>query len=245
MSRIDQNDYKVRLKTSREDEFGSLSIAFNRMAKRLQEKDLLDKYVSQSVKKLTSEPELFARAQQGSEEWVTILFADLIGFKQLQENSSDKEIQTAIEIGLSFFFEEAEKNGGEVDKVIGEKVLITFRHDILGDEKAALAAIAVARKIAGQFEEVDGLIPYFGINSGRVIAGIIGTPSVRMDYTVIGDPVNVAARLCSVASSTENTVVISGITREILSKQKLSFEKLAVKNVKGKKQEVEAFKVQV
>ncbi len=243
MSRIDQNDYKVRLKTSREDEFGSLSVAFNRMAKRLQEKDLLDKYVSQSVKKLTSEPELFAKAQLGSEEWVTILFADLIGFKELQESSSDEDIQKAVETGLSFFFEAAEKSGGEVDKVIGEKVLITFRHDQMGDDKAAQAAIDVARDISGKFEGVGSLVPYFGINSGKVIAGIIGTPSVRMDYTVIGDPVNVAARLCGVASNTGNKVVISGITREILASKKMAFEKLDVKNVKGKKQEVEAFKL--
>jgi class 3 adenylate cyclase len=240
LNQVQLNDYSVKLKDSREDEFGSISRAFNLMTRRLREKDALGKFVSESVKKLAADPELLRQACEGVEEEVTILFASLAGFSKMALESNDSEVQRHLEFSLSHFFRRAEEFGGEVDKVIGEKILIIFSNRKLGRQKAVESAIGLASRIKADFAANASLKPVFGINMGRVISGIIGAPSVRMDLTVIGDPVNVAARLCAIAEEQGTTLIVSGQIREVL-KKKFKTVKIDVERVRGKRQEVEVF----
>lgn len=243
ISMIEKTDYSVKLKDSREDEFGSISRAFNFMTKRLREKDTLGKFVSESVRKLARSPELFRVAQQGSETEVTILFADLEGFSAFAAEAEEWDVQRKLEFSLEQFFKYADEFGGEVDKVIGEKLLIIFPHSRLGRKNAAVAATRLVKKIIAAFKGEKDLKPVFGLNSGVVISGIIGTPAVRMDNTVIGDPVNVAARLCSLADSRKMPVIISGEIREVLGRN-YHTHRIEVEKIRGKKQEVEVFSLE-
>jgi len=240
---IEAGNYDVKLKDSREDEFGSISRAFNRMVKGLRERNALGSFVSESVRRLASNPELFEKARQGSEAKFTILFADFDGFTEFAAEASEQQVQRKLEFSLERFFRYAEEYGGEVDKVIGEKLLIVFSHEQHGKKNAAVAAIKLARRILSDFKGDRDIKPVFGINSGRVISGIIGTPEVRIDNTVIGDPVNVAARMCSLATSETMPIIISGAIRDCLGAG-YKVKPVAVEKIRGKKQEVEVFSLQ-
>ncbi|GAB4271439.1 MAG: hypothetical protein Kow0029_09130 [Candidatus Rifleibacteriota bacterium] len=244
LKKVEENDYSVKLKDTREDEFGSISRAFNQMTRRLREKDTLGMFVSDSVKRLAASPELLKMACEGSEEEVTILFANLEGMTKLVLEESEAKIQKILEFSLEQFFNRAKEFGGEIDKVIGEKILIVFPNKYLTREKAAEAAVGLAKAVRKDFERQNDVKPVFGINMGRVISGIIGATSIRMDLTVIGDPVNVAARLCALANSDNLPIVVSGPIKEALGKD-FEVEKIDIAKVKGKRQEVEVFKIKV
>ena len=140
-------------------------------------------------------------------------------------------------------------HGGEIDKVIGEKILVIFDHRFLGGaEGAAVKALAVVRQVRAELAEAlpPSVQPVMGLNAGSVIAGMLGADSVRLDYTVIGDPVNLAARLGTLGiwlASVEKDfsgVLLSGGIAAILG-NRIQAKRLPVKQVKGKTQEVEVF----
>lgn len=244
MSRININDFSVRLKATQNDEFGVLANSFNNLAKSLEERETLGEYVSESVLQLAKNPDHFEQAKYGKETSYTVLFADLVGFKTIQNNGSASEIEEVIKSSLNIFFSCANKFEGEVDKVMAEKILITFSHDKLGEKEAAEAAIKLAKSALAKFKDISSVTPVFGINSGDVISGIIGTPSVRMDYTVIGDAVNLAARLCALAKEKEKPIIISSLTKQLISK-KYNFERFGSNRIKGKKQEIDAYSLHI
>ena len=244
ISRIERSDFSVRLRASREDEFGSISRAFNVMARRLRERDTLGKFVSPAVRRLAGNPELFQQARAGNEISATILFAALEGFDQFAATAPVQQVQSLLESVLEQFYQQAALSGGEVDKLIGGKLLIVFPHQNAGAQGAAVNAAAFVEGILRSFRDHQLIRPVFGLNSGRVISGIIGTPSVRMDNTVIGDPVNVAARLCSLARSGDRPVMVSEAVAASL-KNLYPVEKVDIRSIRGKSQEVEVFAVKV
>jgi len=240
MSRINNNEYDIRLEVTQDDEFGVLATSFNKMAKSLEERDTLGQYVSESVLKLAKNSKQFEEAKLGKEANYTVLFSDLTGFKRIQNDGTANEIEEVIMHSLGVFFSNAKIFEGEIDKVMAEKILITFSHEKLGEKQAAKSAIELAKAVLSEFDSIEGLKPVFGINSGKVISGIVGTPSVRMDYTVIGDTVNIAARLCSLAQKKSRTIIISDSTMKLLP-DKYNLDKLGSNKIKGKQQEVDAY----
>jgi class 3 adenylate cyclase len=225
----------------RRDEFGTLALAFNSMAKGLREKELLNRYVSPSVRRMISDPAFFQAARDGEAREVTVLFTGLHEFDSFQDLHPSAEVFQLINDQLGILNAAVEEFGGEISKVIGEKIMVVFDHRDLGSgENAILAAVNVISKIRADFQALP-LTPVFGINSGPVIAGILGSPTVRRDYTVIGDTVNLASRLASLAHTVGRTyAVISGSSRELAVHQ-LDVEILPVREVKGKTQAVKAF----
>jgi class 3 adenylate cyclase len=240
LSMIERSDFNVRLRDTREDEFGSISRAFNLMARRLRERDMLGKFVSPEVRRLAGDHELFQAARQGSEADVTILFAALEGFDEYAVTAPVEKVQALLENTLEQFYRLAGETGGEVDKIIGGKLLIVFSHSRVGSKQAAASAVYLASRILKIFKDDARVRLVFGINSGRVISGIIGAPAVRMDNTVIGDPVNVAARLCSLADSQKMPVVVSEQVVAALD-GRYPASRVEIRSIRGKKQEVEVF----
>lgn len=244
LRRVEKQDYDLKLKDSREDELGSISRSFNNMVRRLKERVTLEKFVAPSVKRLAENPELFDKAQQGLEEKVTIVFADLEGFDQLLSEGDEKQIHHKLARSLALFYEVAEKFNAEIDKVIGEKILLVFRHSRHnGKKNAVLSAVNLCATILSKSRQ-HRLKPVFGINSGTVISGIIGARTVRMDYTIIGDPVNVAARLCALAKAKSEPVLVSGSIKKALPRR-FKTTQADIGTVRGKKQEVEVFSLKV
>lgn len=202
---IASGDYATRLDLRREDELGDLAQAFNAMstglAERDQVRDLLDKNVS---------PEVAARLMQegsglgGEEREVTVLFADLRGFTTLSENLPPREVVALLNRYLDCMAQAIEAEGGVIDKFIGDEVMALFGAPLAGSNsarRALRAALAMRAALAVLNAELatEGQPPLafgIGINTAPVIAGNIGSQR-RRNYSVIGDGVNLAARLQS------------------------------------------------
>ncbi len=228
---------------TRGDEFGVLAASFNQMLQGLRERELLGQYVSDSVRRAVRDESFKSAAQKGAHRDMTILFAALGDFHSWCGGRPAREVATLLELHLAAVDEGVSRHGGEIDKVMGEKILVYFDHELLGGAKAAArAAVAVLQHVRASVRAHDPSVTVeAGINSGSVVAGILGAAQVRLAYTVIGDPVNLAARLAALAHGASGSrVILSGAVYRELADE-MAAERLAVRQVKGKTQEVEAW----
>jgi adenylate cyclase len=178
---------------------------------------------------------------------VSVLFSDIRGFSTIAERMSAREIAEVVGKHLSAMAEIVVEYAGMIDKFQGDAVMAVFgAPDPLPDhaERALRCAIAMQLRQAELNAEgwgsdaVDGLHIGVGVNTGRVIAGAIGGGG-RLEYTVIGDAVNVAQRLQSEAEGGE--VVASAAT--IAAADGVRAEPIGLRTVKGREEPVEVFRV--
>jgi adenylate cyclase len=252
--RIARGDYSVRSTPYREDELGRLSAAFDDMSRGLAERDrvrdLLDKNVS---------PEVAAQLLRdgatlgGQEREVTILFADLRGFTSLCEKLPAPELLTLLNRYLDRMSTAIEAQGGVIDKFIGDAIMALFGAPVAqGDpaDRALAAALAMERALAAFNAELaaEGRPPLgigIGINTACVVAGNIGSHR-RLNYSVIGDGVNVAARLESLTRTADyrTNIITSAATAAALREPtRFSLRDLGSLQVKGRAEPVEIFAV--
>ncbi|MFZ5494528.1 MAG: adenylate/guanylate cyclase domain-containing protein [Verrucomicrobiota bacterium] len=196
-------DYSQRIELARADELGQLATAFNQMTAGLAERDrvrnLLGKVVS---------PEIAAQLLQsdlklgGEEREVTILFSDLRDFTGLSEKLPPAGVLALLNRYLDRMSAVVEQHGGVIDKYIGDAIMALFGAPMALPD-APGRAVAAARDMARALEILNAelraegqpaLAFGIGINTARVVAGNMGSQS-RLNYTVIGDGVNLAARL--------------------------------------------------
>jgi adenylate cyclase len=182
---------------------------------------------------------------KGTRSEATILFTDIRGFTAFSETRDPEVIVENLNEYFGIATELILEYGGYVDKFIGDAVLCVFGVPIFHAdhaERAVKAAVAMQRKLR-QRADVSGnpLLSRIGIgiNSGVVISGNLGS-QVKMEYTVIGDSVNVASRLNGLAGPGE--IIISkriyDLTRDIVSVKALPPQK-----IKGKSELVEVFQL--
>jgi adenylate cyclase len=175
----------------------------------------------------------------------TIAFTDIIGFTRLSERMPPREINMMLNQFFSRMTDIIFDHGGTLDKYIGDSLMAVFGAPIEkeGDaERAILAALQMRRDLTAMMGETDPGKRFnirIGINTGRVVAGNIGSPK-RMDYTVIGDAVNIASRLESIARP--NQILIGEETFKHV-KEKFNIKKLGARHVKGKTSEIIAYEV--
>ncbi|MBI2511402.1 MAG: HAMP domain-containing protein [Opitutae bacterium] len=215
-------DYSQRLDLPRADELGQLATAFNQMTAGLAERDrvrdLLGKVVSPEIatQLLRSDLQL-----GGEEREVTILFSDLRDFTTLSEKLPPRELLALLNRYLDRMSAIVEKHGGVIDKYIGDAIMALFGAPV-ATERAAARALAAAREMKAALAELNRelaaegkpqLALGIGINTGRVVAGNMGSHT-RLNYTVIGDGVNLASRLESLTkdASYGTTIIVSEAT---------------------------------
>jgi adenylate cyclase len=208
---IGNGEYKVRFTERRNDELGQLMNAFNDMAEGMLEKsqvmDALSRYVSPGVAKEIlanlNAVELSGKRIDGS-----VIFADIAGFTHIAENIKPEDLVSILNKYFSLITRACELNHGIVDKYLGDGVMLVFgapQPDENHRFHAVSCALLIQRLVAhenGQREKL-GLFPVkfrIGINSGTMLAGNMGSRE-RMEYTVVGDTVNLASRLCGIANS--------------------------------------------
>jgi len=242
MLEVASGHFETRMPTDRSDEFGTLAVAFNSMTKALQEAAILGRFVSGSVRRAVRDRRA-DESGRGEHREVTILFSCLFHFEQICHDRDVAFVFEALGEHLGAFNAELKRFAGaaEIDKVIGDKILVVFDHERFGGREAAAGAVlAVVRGVRRRISELH-LETAMGINTGMVISGILGAKSVRLDHTVIGDPVNLASRLSLLAHMTDGTrTVLSGAFLEACNGA-IRTEKLPFRKVKGKTQEVEAY----
>ena len=194
---------------------------------------------------LKGDQETKENLMEPKDKTVTILFTDIIGFTSLSEEMPPREINVLLNHFFSRMTDIIFKYDGTLDKYIGDCLMAVFGAPIEkeGDsERAILVAKEMRKELSTIMEETLEEKKFdirIGINTGRVVAGNIGSPN-RMEYTVIGDPVNIASRLESIAKP--NQILIGEETYQSV-KDKFKIKKVGLRKVKGKKAEVMVYEV--
>lgn len=245
---IGKGNFQYRIDSVRRDEFGDLATAFNYMASELWKKLIIQKsfgrYVSPKVlEMILSHPE--DSWLKGTRNEATILFTDIRGFTAFSETREPEKIVEDLNEYFGIATELILEFGGYVDKFVGDAVLGVFGVPIYyadHAERAVKAAVAMQKKFQQRASDNDN--PFLsrtgiGINTGVVVSGNLGS-QVKMEYTVIGDSVNVASRINNLAGPGE--IMISGSIYK-LTKDTISAKPLPPQKLKGKSELVEVFQV--
>ena len=186
-----------------------LSQSYNKVKKEEELRNRLSRYVGENlVKKLIDSKE--GALLENERKEVTILFADIRSFSTIAERMSAEDVVFMLNNFFSAMVDIIFRNNGILDKFIGDKLMAVFgviSPDGSGSNNAVKAAIEMqdATKKLMKSREKQGKETFetgIGINTGYVIVGNVGSEN-RMDYTVIGDSVNVAARLEQMAGGGE------------------------------------------
>jgi class 3 adenylate cyclase/MFS family permease len=201
LKRAEQGDLRGDLVVFDGTELGELQRGFNAMVDGLRERervrDLFGRHVGREVA-LAAERE---RPKLGGEErHVAVVFIDIIGSTQLVTSQPPAEVVALLNRFFAIVVEEVDRHCGLVNKFEGDASLAIFgapNHLDRPEDEALATARAIAKRLASEMSE---LVAGIGVAAGQVVAGNVGAKE-RFEYTVIGEPVNEAARLCELAKS--------------------------------------------
>lgn len=183
----------------------------------------------------------------GSTKLVTTLFCDIRDFTPMAERLESEKLIELLNEHFTAMTEIVFQHGGTLDKFVGDEVMALFGAPLTSDndaEQAVLASIAMQHKNAelNATRDERGLpeiLLGIGVNTGNVVAGFVGSPD-RMDFTVLGDQVNVASRLCSMAEGGQ--IVVGDATHECVE-DLVESRPIGTTMLKGKKEAVYAYEV--
>ena len=199
-------------------EIGFLQAGFNRMVAGLRERERIRDAFGTYVDREVAEHILREGMDlSGEEVEVTVMFIDVANFTGMAERASPAEVVATVNRLFERVVPIVHEHGGHVDKFVGDGLLAVFgapRRQANHADQALAAAIEVDRAVADEFG--GELSVGVGLNSGPVVAGNVGGAG-RFEFSVIGDPVNVAARVEAATRKTGDTVLISEYTTALLS----------------------------
>jgi adenylate cyclase len=241
----------VHVPLRRADEFGSLIGEFNRMVEGLREKERLYKTFGLHVGRKTAE-QILARdpGLGGTEQEISVMFVDIRSFTAHSANLAPDETVGLLNEFLRAMVEVVEdEHGGMINKFLGDGFMALFGVDSDAPDHAD-KALAAGRSMQRTLEDLnrertqrgdEAIGIGIGINTGRVIVGSIGSPD-RMEFTVIGNTVNVASRIEALNKSVGTSLLISKTTRDALQ-EAVDLRALPPQPVKGVDQLVEVFTI--
>lgn len=203
---VDFNDLEITL----EKTIGHVRQMRNTL-KAIKENNILKMYVDETVLKFMDTPEFETSLMVNETIEATVAFIDICGFTSISENEAPDTVVQMLNNYFEVMVHEIIDHGGLIDKFIGDAIMAVFRNEFHLDS-AIEACLAVRNRIRELPTSTKNVTfkpnVSIGINTGEMVSGNIGSSSLkRLDYTVIGDTVNVAQRLQSVASPGQ--VVIS------------------------------------
>jgi len=245
--KIREGDYSHHVKITQRDEMGELAESFNSMVTGLAERDKVRNLLGKVVSPEVAEELLRKDIELGGEEReVTILFSDVRNFTSMCEGKKPTEVLTLLNNYLTRISAVIEEHGGVVDKYIGDAVMALFGAPLKHDNdpsRAVATALGMCDALSVMNVELleHGLAPLgvgIGINTAEVVAGNMGSNN-RLNYTVVGDGVNLASRLEGLTKQYGATVITSGSTRDEASSY--VYRELDRVQVKGKKEVVSIF----
>lgn len=234
-ARVARGEYETHVPVTSKDEIGQLAGAFNEMTHGLLLKEkyrgVLDKVVSRDV----ADEMLKGEIQLGGEiREVTTFFADVRGFTRMTEGMAPHDVITMLNEVMESAEAAIVAEGGVVDKYVGDEIMALFGAPVArGDD--ALRAVRAAIRMQSEAKIKLGI----GINTGEVVAGNMGSAR-RLNYTVLGAPVNLAARLCSEAQPGQ--ILISETTLDRVG-DRVQVSALGERNIKGFSKPIRVFEV--
>jgi len=248
--RIQEGNFNVDITPDTRDEVGALTRSFVEMGRGLQErekmKDAFGKFVNKNIADMVLRDEI---SLGGQKQDVTVLFTDLRNFTAQSELMQPEEVVEFLNQYLTRMVQCVHDNEGIVDKFIGDAIMALWGTPVSSEDdtmRAVDSALAMRRAlISFNRERKDlGIEPVrigAGINTGPVVAGQIGSPD-RMEYTVIGDTVNLASRIEALNKPFGTDILITGHTLKVVKDvfDCVPMEKI---KVKGKKDQLQVYAV--
>jgi adenylate cyclase len=237
---IRAGDFDARVAVEDGSEVGLLQAGFNHMASGLAERERLRHAFGAYV-----DPELTERVLRegtdlaGEDVEVSVLFTDVRNFTAYAETADAREVVTRLNELYSEIVPIVRRHGGHANKFIGDGLLAVFGAPDRQPDHASRAVAAGRDIVEAIRRHSDAFRIGVGINSGTVIAGTIGGGG-RLDFTVIGDTVNTAARVESATRDTGDDLLITHATRSLIDDDDAWIERPAVQ-LKGKSQPVRIY----
>lgn len=256
VKKVSKGDLNVKVKRIVSDELGVLTDTFNEMVINIREKEMIKmaftRYVSKQVaEKVFENPNAFLNRLKGERMHVSVMFADIMGFTTMSEKMSPEEVVNILNTYLSQMTDSVFRFDGTLDKFIGDCVMAVFGAPMYL-ENPSLNAVKSAIDIQKAVNELNlqrrskGLNAInvgIGINTGTAVVGNIGS-SQRLDYTVIGDNVNLASRLQSAANGMNIPILVS---KSVISEigDKVKYNEMEQITVKGKEHPINIYSVEI
>lgn len=248
LARVREGDFGYRLELGRRDELGRLARDFNVMAEGLLDREFVKntfkRYVTKQVaEKILSQKGAISLA--GEKREVTVLFCDLEGFTTFSERHEPQEVVALLNEYLAMMIDIIFSYEGALDKFLGDGVMAYWNAPLDQDHaplKCTLAAVEMQDAI-GTFNKKrvaagkDPVYAGIGITTGEVVAGNIGSEK-KMEYTVIGDKVNLAQRI---EGQTDRGQILIDNTTYLRIKDLCFATPLPPSRVRGKKEPVQTY----
>lgn len=248
-AQVAKGDFHVKLPVRGNDEISDAVSQFNVMVAELAHKqELRDVFGRYLNPKLVSD--VFESGEvkiENHRQQVSVLFADMVQFTSFSESTETESVVTVLNSHFEVFHRVIAYYGGHVDKYIGDAVMAVFNHPVFDDDhvrhatKAGLAIALACEKLGFKREDGSTISFRIGLNCGQAIAGNIGAAK-RMEYTVIGDAVNVASRMGGLGEGGD--VVMSRETFNQLG-DGFIFHTIGQSEMKGVSQQIEVGTVEV
>ncbi len=250
---IDKGQFDVQIEADSVKEFAAVALTVRQLAKGLQERDrvksavqsYLSPQVMDSVMGATKGPEL-----HGERSKVTVMFCDIRGFTTMSENMRPEQVVRILNMVFDRMVTVIFKHGGSLDKFLGDGLMAVFgapRPDTNQEEHAVRAALEIQAELVEMnlsktLNSVPEIHVGIGINSGVAIVGNIGSPQ-RMEYTAIGDTVNLASRLQSATGELGVDILISEYTQNAV-RGIFKARSVGEVKVKGRQDAVESYVIE-
>jgi class 3 adenylate cyclase len=211
---VGRGDFETKIVIDSADEIGELGIEINGMIDGLRERFKLTRFVSKSTLDHVRDDSDISLG--GEKKTLTVLFSDIRNFTNYSEERDPEAVLEMLNRVMNLQSVIIHKYGGDIDKFVGDEIMAVFE-----GENMALRAVQAAEQIRLELKKMNQTLdtPVYagiGINTGEMISGNMGS-DLRIDRTVIGDSVNLGARLCSVAG--KNTIVLSEFTYDLIRDQ--------------------------
>jgi adenylate cyclase len=223
---VGEGDFDIDVPVYDGSEIGQLQAGFNDMVGGLRERerirDLFGRQVGEEVVRTALEEDV---ELGGETRTVAILFCDVVGSTSIAAERDPHDVVDMLNRFFAVVVEVVRDHGGWVNKFEGDAALAVFGAPIELDDPAG-SALAAARELSARFaDELDDLDAAIGVSYGEVVAGNVGEER-RFEYTVIGDPVNEAARLTELAKERPGKVLASSTAVEAASEDEAKFWEL-------------------
>ena len=245
--RIRHGDLEARAPVASDDELGELTLRFNAMADGLKEREFLREAFGKYVPRPVAAEILADRGLlEPQTATATILFTDIAGFTAITERLGSHRLVAALNEYFSLLVEVIERHRGVVTQFQGDAMLVVYNVPV-EDPMHAIEAVTTALEIQAclQGRRFAGDVRFetrIGINTGTVLAGAVGAAD-RLNYTVHGDTVNLAARLQELNKNYRTHILVADATRR-LAGEGFAFRRVDEAAIRGHAAPVEVYTVE-